>query len=236
MRFVVLVLIALLLLPVLADAAKKTAAPAAAPAAAPKEKEFQNTPEELAAAAKNPLVQDNVAVIFAEGKGVPRNYTYAAMWFRRAADQGDLFAQTSLAYLYTKGLGVPLDLSEAATWYYKAAIQGDAKSEYHLGTIYYLGIGVPKNHLMAIDWFRQASAAGDQDATYYLNKITDYRAFKTHHSLGLPGSLSDALADEEENEPENGLGLVFLEGAGAELSIEAALYWVLIPLASFIAI
>ena len=50
------------------------------------------------------------------GRGVPQNYTDAAMWYRRAAEQGDSLAQYSLGLLYDRGFGVPQDIIEAAKW------------------------------------------------------------------------------------------------------------------------
>jgi hypothetical protein len=47
---------------------------------------------------------------------VPQNYTEAAMWYRRAAEQGDGRAQYSLGLLYDRGFGVPQDIVEASKW------------------------------------------------------------------------------------------------------------------------
>jgi TPR repeat protein len=54
--------------------------------------------------------------MFETGRGVPQNYTEAAMWYRRAAEQGDGLAQYSLGLLYDKGFGVPRDIVEAGKW------------------------------------------------------------------------------------------------------------------------
>jgi TPR repeat protein len=54
--------------------------------------------------------------MFETGRGVPQNYTEAAMWYRRAAEQGDSLAQYSLGLLYDKGQGVPRDIVEAGKW------------------------------------------------------------------------------------------------------------------------
>ena len=54
--------------------------------------------------------------MFQTGRGVPQNYTEAAMWYRRAAEQGDSLAQYSLGLLYDRGQGVPRDVIEASKW------------------------------------------------------------------------------------------------------------------------
>ena len=54
--------------------------------------------------------------MFETGRGVPQNYTEAAMWYRRAAEQGDSLAQYSLGLLYDRGFGVPRNIVEASKW------------------------------------------------------------------------------------------------------------------------
>ena len=46
---------------------------------------------------------------------VPQDYSRAAQWFRRAAEQGEPFAQWRLGVMYLNGHGVPRDYSQAAS-------------------------------------------------------------------------------------------------------------------------
>ena len=64
----------------------------------------------------NPVAQFYIGFMFETGRGVPQNYTEAAMWYRRAAEQGHGGAQYSLGLLYDKGFGVPRDVVEANKW------------------------------------------------------------------------------------------------------------------------
>lgn len=64
----------------------------------------------------NTPAQTYLAYMFETGRGVPQNYTEAAMWYRRAAEQGDSLAQYSLGLLYDRGQGVPRDIVEASKW------------------------------------------------------------------------------------------------------------------------
>lgn len=50
------------------------------------------------------------------GLGVPPNYTEAAKWYRKAAEQGLVIAQYYICGLYQHGLGVPLDNVQAHMW------------------------------------------------------------------------------------------------------------------------
>jgi TPR repeat protein len=64
----------------------------------------------------DPAAQTYLGFMFETGRGVPKNYTEAAMWYRRAAEQGNSLAQYSLGLLYDRGQGVPQDIVEANKW------------------------------------------------------------------------------------------------------------------------
>jgi TPR repeat protein len=55
---------------------------------------------------------------------VERDFTEAARWYRKAADQGYYFAQANLGFCYLLGRGVGKDPDEAVRWFCKAAKQG----------------------------------------------------------------------------------------------------------------
>jgi TPR repeat protein len=67
-------------------------------------------------AERAPSAQAYLGFMYETGRGVPQNYTDAAMWYRRAAEQGDSLAQYSLGLLYDRGQGVPIDVVEASKW------------------------------------------------------------------------------------------------------------------------
>ena len=50
------------------------------------------------------------------GRGVPQDYAQAALWSRKAAEQGNALGQVMLGSLYAKGLGVTQDAAEAYFW------------------------------------------------------------------------------------------------------------------------
>ena len=55
-----------------------------------------------------------------------KNYAVAMAYFKKAAAQGDAYAQYNLGFLYEKGQGVVQDYAEAVKWYKLAAAQGFA--------------------------------------------------------------------------------------------------------------
>ena len=62
--------------------------------------------------------------MYGEGRGVPKDDVQAALWYRRAAEQGYADAQYSLGLMYGVGEGVPKDEVQAYVWMNLAAAQG----------------------------------------------------------------------------------------------------------------
>lgn len=67
---------------------------------------------------------NNLATMYAQGKGVSQNYSLAALYYRRAAAQNDARAAYNLGIAYENGRGVPKSDSDAVGWYKKAADRG----------------------------------------------------------------------------------------------------------------
>jgi TPR repeat protein len=61
-------------------------------------------------------------------QGAVRDFSEAAKWVRRAADQGYARAQFDLGYLYEQGKGLPLDYVSAYMWYEAAAAGGEKRA------------------------------------------------------------------------------------------------------------
>ncbi len=95
---------------------------------------------------------------------MPQDYAQAALWYRKAAEQGDDIAQYSLGTLYYNGQGLPQDYTQALTWYRKAAEQGYAEAEVQLGRSYYKGQGVPQDYAEAYFWLDLAAAGKLDDS------------------------------------------------------------------------
>jgi uncharacterized protein len=78
-----------------------------------------------AAAFGDPVAQTNLAVAYASGTGIDKDYRLALEWYRKAAEQGHAPGQYGLGVMYEYGDGVEPDLAEARRWYELAAAQGD---------------------------------------------------------------------------------------------------------------
>ncbi|WP_374442761.1 peptidoglycan-binding protein [Stella sp.] len=129
--------------------------------------------------------QHDLGVLYADGRGVPRDYALAARWFRRSADSGMANAQFNLAVLTERGLGVPADPAEAARLYRQAALQGHAGAQYNLGIALAEGRGIAQDYAEAASWFRRAADQGFAKAAYNLGVL---------HERGLAGKVDDVEA------------------------------------------
>src|SRR5579864_924144 len=93
--------------------------------------------------AGDPAAQVEAGAMYAVGRrGVKVDLKAAAMWFRKAAEQGNVDGQFKLGAMYEHGRGVDADATEAANWYRKAAQQGHTGAQLKLGDFYYDGKGV----------------------------------------------------------------------------------------------
>jgi TPR repeat protein len=54
--------------------------------------------------------------------GLPKDLSQAQYWYRKAADQGDPYAEASLGILFNFGKGVPRDYAQAYMWYERAVM------------------------------------------------------------------------------------------------------------------
>jgi TPR repeat protein len=88
------------------------------------------------------------------------DFNQAAVWFEKAAMQGNATAQRNLGYLYKNGEGVTRNTTQMLSWFTNAAMQNDARSAYELGNIYRFGVLVPKNFKAAARWYAVAAEHG----------------------------------------------------------------------------
>ncbi len=96
-------------------------------------------------------VSGNQEIIHEDSADVVRDY-------QKAAEQGDVNAQSILGAMYYEGKGVQKNYAKAFEWFEKAAKQGDADAQNILGLRYYNGEGVPKDYTKAFEWFEKQSS------------------------------------------------------------------------------
>ena len=100
-----------------------------------------------------------------------RDYTQAAEWYRKAAQQGHLAAQVNLGTLYLKGLGVHLDYAQAYLWFSLAARAGSRPAQIGLSD---LGKRLTPAQLRQARYsVSSARVARDVDGRRYPNALDD---------------------------------------------------------------
>jgi TonB family protein len=75
----------------------------------------------------NARAQNNLGVMYENGKGVPQNIVDAVKWYHLAAEQGYAGAQNNLGLIYAIGRGIQRDPIRAYMWFSLAAasLSGD---------------------------------------------------------------------------------------------------------------
>lgn len=108
--------------------------------------------------------QNNLATMYLEGLGVPRDARRAIEWYRKAAEAGLAEAQRNLGGMHYFGNGVPRNDAEALRWIKLAAEKGDPPSIFNLGNLYYSGHGVKRDLEKAYQWQLLSTLQGNQQA------------------------------------------------------------------------
>jgi localization factor PodJL len=144
-------------------------------------------PQALRQAAANgdAKAQYVIALRFAEGQGVPQNWTEAARWLGFAAASGLAPAQYRLAVLYERGQGISKDTGKARSWYLRAAGQGNIKAMHNLGVAEGdASVGKP-DYAAAAKWYAEAAFYGLADSQFNLAVLEE-------HGLGVQKNLPEA--------------------------------------------
>src|SRR6266404_5875253 len=134
-----------------------------------------------------------LALAYAEGRGVPRDDGRALELLQKAASAGLHRAQLNLGTLYFRGQGTPRDLIQARFWLEKAASDNDpyalyalaramddslgaaqydpvragvASAQFKLANAYFAGAGVPRDQTQAMQWYDRAARQGQPEAEH----------------------------------------------------------------------
>jgi TPR repeat protein len=113
------------------------------------------------AASGNAEAQNNLALLYLDGKGVPRNLPEAIRYFQLSAAAGSALGQNNLGGLYRDGNGVPRDYAKAVRWFTASASQGNSAGMYNLGLMYELGQGVKADPIEAAMWYDLSAEQND---------------------------------------------------------------------------
>ncbi len=166
--------------------------------------------------------QFDLACCYEFGEGTAADAAKAAVWYRKAADQGHSEAECRLGLLYAKGEGVEKNIPEAIKWYAKsikqgfnmaveplgelaeegnadafhallaAAEAGQVDAQFVVGTCYEGGHGVQKDASEAMKWYAKAAAQGDELAAEAIAEINGKEPERT--------TAAEEGSDDDEDE------------------------------------
>jgi TPR repeat protein len=155
-----------------------------------------------------------------EGKGVPQDYTQAAFWWHKAAEQGLANAQYNLGAWYEEGenQGVPQDDTQVAFWRRKIrAWRAYINSvDFHNSKHW--------RFTQAAFWYRKAAEQGDVDAQYNLGSLY-------YDGRGVPHDYAQAVlwfrkaAERGDSDAQDELGDLYLSGEGVAQNYTQAAMW-----------
>ncbi len=118
-----------------------------------------------AAEAGDMEAQFALAVLYLQGRGLPKDRQRGMAWMRRSAEQGYLPAQSYL-YLASGEFGaLPLHGSILLDWARERALAWDPQAFYLLGRIFETGRGVVADVVQARRWYQLAALMGVEVAS-----------------------------------------------------------------------
>ena len=107
---------------------------------------------------------NNLARLYADGRGVAADPAKAIDLWSRAAAAGNNTARFNLGVQYANGSGVKKDEAKAAEYLEQAAEGGLAEAQFALAGFYRDGLGVQQDEAAARLWFQRAADAGLEPA------------------------------------------------------------------------
>jgi TPR repeat protein len=169
--------------------------------------------------------------MFANGQGLPKDYSEAMKWYRKAADQDNADAQHNLGFIYDNGQGVPQNHAEALKWYHKAADSGHVRSQHILGVIYTYGpsanvrptaTNVAKQKRKNADQDVASGSSHLEDVPVPTNVLKDYAKAMMWYRKA---------ADQSDARAQAAIGVMYRDGLGVPKDDIQARYWMNLAIA-----
>lgn len=176
--------------------------------------------------------QNDLAALYARGRGVKQDYEEAAKWYRKAAEQGDPLAQYSMGRICEQGRGVPRDLEVSLKWYRKAAAHDQPDALLILGDIYLKGNSATKSDPReAFRCFQRAVRLGRTEALNSLGYLYEGGNGFDESGASIGRSVERAVACYREaalkgdGRGQMNLGRMYLNGWGVTNDLVEAYKW-----------
>lgn len=172
----------------------------------------------------HPEAQNEVGVMYADGRGTEKNDAEAIEWYKESAENGYAMAQENLASRYDSGNGVEKDPQKAFEWYLKAAEQGYASAQNSVAWKYYTADGVEQDYEKAFYWAVK-SVEGQDPYGYGTLAELYYKGCGVAKDMQKAFELYSKGAELEDMESMRMLAIMYKKGEGTKKDKAKAAYW-----------
>ena len=166
--------------------------------------------------------QNNLGLLYLNGRGTGEDVVQALEWFRKSAGQDNAYGWWNVGRCYANGWGVEIDQAEAFRAYLHAAELGHSGAQNQVGHMLLNGIGTARDDGQAFSWFRKAAAQGHVTGLANLG-------FCYEKGRGVAKDAANSLtyylqaAEKGSDYAQNSAGLQYLEGRGTAKDAKRAL-------------
>lgn len=147
----------------------------------------------------NVHAKNNLAILYNEGRGVPKDMKKAMQLYHDAAQEGDFMAYYNIGQVFEFGEYGEQSYTKAFEHYLIAAQHGNGCALNDLGMFYAAGTGVPADTTQATKWLEKAADFGLNNANVLTEPLTkkqiskafvQYQLAKAKHET-VPLSLNN---------------------------------------------
>jgi TPR repeat protein len=164
----------------------------------------------------------NIGLMYAEGRGVPKNPAEAVTWLRQAAEGSDAAAQYNLALIYRRGDGIPEDDKESVRWLTAAAEQNVLPALLDLADFY---MHPPAPAIADVDraipYYQKAAELGSARAQATLGNIFG-KGLQGKPDYEQSVNWYRKAAEQGERDGECGLAIRYALGQGVPVDLQEA--------------
>lgn len=161
----------------------------------------------------NADLQNKMGVMYSNGKGVKQDLNEAFNWYKKSADQNNVWGLYNLAEEYFSGKTVKKDFVKAFELFKKSAEQENPPAQNRLANMYYSGEGIQQDYNQAAYWYEKSANSGFNWAQKNLaDMYYDGKGVKKNFDKAF--SLYKLSADSGNSYAQTMLGIMYKMGKG----------------------
>lgn len=164
----------------------------------------------------------NFAMICLYGQGIPKNIELAKMYFKNAADSGNIDAMYIYGYMLYNSIETDVDKVAASHYFEMASNKGKQEATYNFAMMLYDGDGIETNEDLAIKLIKEIADKGHPDSCFFYANIL-YDENGTEENKKLAAHYFKVAADAGNGIAMYNYATMKLNGDGVEASIEDAI-------------